>query len=30
MVMEIPAGTLEPGEQPLFCAQRIKEETGFR
>ena len=27
---EIPAGTLEPGEEPLFCAQReLEEETGF-
>ena len=27
---EIPAGTLEPDEQPLFCAQReLEEETGF-
>lgn len=28
---EIPAGTLEPGESPLRCAQReLWEETGFR
>jgi ADP-ribose pyrophosphatase len=27
---EIPAGTLEEGEDPLFCAQReLEEETGF-
>lgn len=27
---EIPAGALESGEEPLFCAQReLEEETGF-
>lgn len=30
-LFEIPAGTLEPGESPLDCAQReLIEETGFR
>ncbi len=30
-LFEIPAGTLEPGESPLECAQReLIEETGFR
>ena len=29
-VVEIPAGTLEPGESPLNCAKReLEEETGF-
>ena len=30
-LFEIPAGTLEPGESPLDCAQReLIEETGFQ
>lgn len=30
-VYEIPAGTLEPGEDPQVCAGReLEEETGFR
>ena len=30
-LLEIPAGTLEPGESPRDCAEReLMEETGFR
>jgi ADP-ribose pyrophosphatase len=30
-LLEIPAGTLEPGEDPAICAAReLQEETGFR
>lgn len=29
-LLEIPAGTMDPGESPLECARReLKEETGF-
>lgn len=31
VVLEIPAGTLNPGEDPLLCAEReLQEETGFK
>lgn len=31
VLMEIPAGTLEPGEAPDVCAEReLQEETGYR
>ena len=29
-MLELPAGTLEPGEDPMVCAQReVREETGM-
>lgn len=29
-ILELPAGTLEPGEEPIFCAHReIREEIGM-
>ncbi len=31
IMVEVPAGTLNPGEEPLACAEReLQEETGFR
>ena len=31
VLLEIPAGTLEEGEDPAFCASReLEEETGFK
>ncbi len=31
MMLELPAGTLEPDEDPAFCATReLQEETGYK
>jgi len=31
VLLELPAGKLSPGEEPLHCAQReLEEETGYR
>jgi len=31
ILLEIPAGTLKPGEDPALCAEReLQEETGFK
>lgn len=31
ILIELPAGTLEPGEEPLLCAQReLQEEIGYK
>ena len=31
ILLELPAGTLEPGEEPAVCAEReMQEETGFK
>ena len=31
VLLEIPAGTLKPGEDPMACAAReLEEETGYR
>jgi ADP-ribose pyrophosphatase len=31
LVLEVPAGTLDPGEDPARCAEReVEEETGYR